>query len=1152
MKRTTISTLALFFIFVFLAVPLATLHTEAATAASVSWEYYDPRFGIGEELLPSELVRQLTGEDISEAEASYLDRMHRSFYVPDKGISNACLSLAWEGDVLLVRASDYGYTAQNGTKVVWSPVSVPFGEDSVPMTETPSGAEVRLPRDVLSDSEHVTVQYICRITLAAEDVNALLSLAYNDATAAMRDNEAYLDAMRDYYEAYEAYMAYLEAMTAYESDVAAYETYQESLAAYEVEKKEYAAYLTAKAAYDTKQKEYEEYLEACRQYDIDKENYDKAYEQNGAAAQAYREYLVKINSIKAQMYAIENIYKKPALDGSGTLFKALQNKEMVALFEEYRDLLSRTYGIDPGLIDQMNDSADELNVYLQEYAEIREISDEAAFAYYAEHYERITELFNTLYDRMMSIMTPVIFKHICALVEVKYDKEMASYKKWRIKNVLAQIYLAARCLDDTKRAEGTWAFFSDDGRAYTYHFSDLMDGNLIISDTNNASVEGVTWPTPVDKVVLPDIPQRPTEVAKPLAPTPMEEPIPPTPVPTPVRPDEVLRPEPPAVSGENALYTAGIVGALASGTLTERPERTEDAVLSFTATVQKRITENGEALLTVYGGDRRTVLSEAEWQGEALSSLLPSEPPTREADDRYTYTFLSWSLSPYERVPLEQATAGGDICVYALYTATPRSYTVTWVTPAGTVSAPFSYGQTPVFSGNTAKPATHDTVYDFCGWDPPVAPVRGDVIYEAQYTESVRLYTVTWQWRGGEAAHTYEYGATPSAPYVTPEERDGTELYRFIGWSEQVGEVRSNVTYIAQYQRTVLASAERGVTLSLYGNGYVLSSASPKAELAGLVQLAAAEGRRLTLTLDGITLTAEKETVAALAEAGLKTLELDTTRREDVLTALVLTLLDADGRAVSADGVRIRLVGADAAGEGLALYAVRENGVRRLVPFTADESGLVFAVTDLNRFELTRRYAVTLKTDKNGNAVLSHTTAMAGETLSFLVYPADGYRLASAVMVRADTGEEITLGDAKSFEMPACPITLRFAFEEIMYTVRFVVDGKEIAAVPYRMGDTVTPPEVELSFERDGFIYTFMSWSPMLGLVTGDVTYTAMYHTIKPEYTAGIGEADAMATVAKDFALPMVCVVLFIVMIVLALVLVGKKRKQRKAKRKLK
>ena len=123
--------------------------------------------------------------------------------------------------------------------------------------------------------------------------------------------------------------------------------------------------------------------------------------------------------------------------------------------------------------------------------------------------------------------------------------------------------------------------------------------------------------------------------------------------------------------------------------------------------------------------------------GEAIAYGTPVTPPatpTKNATAEYTYTFSAWSPAVDATMP------DNDVEYTATWTATPRTYTVTWKNADGTTLETdnnVAYNATPEYNGTTPTKAS-DLVYDytFAGWSPAPAAVTADAVYTAQYETS--------------------------------------------------------------------------------------------------------------------------------------------------------------------------------------------------------------------------------------------------------------------------------------------------------------------------------------------------------------------------------------------------------------------------------
>ena len=167
--------------------------------------------------------------------------------------------------------------------------------------------------------------------------------------------------------------------------------------------------------------------------------------------------------------------------------------------------------------------------------------------------------------------------------------------------------------------------------------------------------------------------------------------------------------------------------------------------------------------------------------------------PTKASTAEYTYTFKAWSPAI--------TTVTGNKTYTATYTATKRSYTITWLQDDGTTidQTSVEYGITPTHS-TPSKPADAEHTYTFVGWSPDITTVTGNQTYTATYTSAQNVYIITWlQDDGTQIDQTaVEYGVTPT--HSAPTKPSTAEyMYLFAGWSPDITSVTGNQTYSATY-----------------------------------------------------------------------------------------------------------------------------------------------------------------------------------------------------------------------------------------------------------------------------------------------------------------------------------------------------------------
>lgn len=148
--------------------------------------------------------------------------------------------------------------------------------------------------------------------------------------------------------------------------------------------------------------------------------------------------------------------------------------------------------------------------------------------------------------------------------------------------------------------------------------------------------------------------------------------------------------------------------------------------------------------------DDKVVLEETLAFGSAITNI--PDLPEKEGHTG------KWNIKPNETMP------ASDYTIEAVYT--PKDYTITWVVGENVYPTLFTYGTMPKFTGITSKPSTATTDFTFTGWDKDITLVEGDTTYTAQYAESARKYTVTWQYENGAVIDTDSVANGSAITYI--------------------------------------------------------------------------------------------------------------------------------------------------------------------------------------------------------------------------------------------------------------------------------------------------------------------------------------------------------------------------------------------------
>ncbi len=160
--------------------------------------------------------------------------------------------------------------------------------------------------------------------------------------------------------------------------------------------------------------------------------------------------------------------------------------------------------------------------------------------------------------------------------------------------------------------------------------------------------------------------------------------------------------------------------------------------------------------------------------------------PTIENRTGHDYSYELPSVMPTE-----------NITIVVIYT--PKQYTITWVTPDGDITETWSYGETPVFMGETpTKAPTPEREYEFTGWTPSVSAVTGNATYTAQFSSTLRKYTVTWMVDGEfHDSRSVDFGTLiPTIP--VPEKTGYTGVWETMFRTMPAQDITINVIYTAK------------------------------------------------------------------------------------------------------------------------------------------------------------------------------------------------------------------------------------------------------------------------------------------------------------------------------------------------------------------
>ena len=242
----------------------------------------------------------------------------------------------------------------------------------------------------------------------------------------------------------------------------------------------------------------------------------------------------------------------------------------------------------------------------------------------------------------------------------------------------------------------------------------------------------------------------------------------------------------------NNVDTAQVSGTIHTATLTGAQITSYNARYPYL-----RISADHTTSYRTYANYDGTVLKKVECIDGVPQEGAPSNP-SRSQTAQYTFAFVGWSKKMDAEVADSDALDNviADRTIYAAYSKTVRTYTVTWKDSNGTVletDTNVPYGTTPTYNGATP----HYNGQTFTQWNPKVSPVTGNVTYTASYTP---IYTVYFY--NGTVLLKEEQvmkGGSATPPSETPVSPDGSE-YEFTGWQPGYTNIQGDTSCYAQYK----------------------------------------------------------------------------------------------------------------------------------------------------------------------------------------------------------------------------------------------------------------------------------------------------------------------------------------------------------------
>lgn len=765
-----------------------------------------------------EVLESLLGEPISDAEKNVLRYKfsgQNELLYTKPGVNSPAVSYDGETGVLTLTLEDDCYYPWRGGEVFWTPVSATLGDSTAAFVPAPDVGDyyyrATFENVEWNISVSFTIEYQSDFVLSASTLNEFVNFAYQRALSLDSEKQAYELKLTEYNQKVLDYERNRAEWEKYETDLDAYNVYQERLALYN-------SYLA-----------YQQYLADLAQYEKDVSDYKanvaawQSYEQNLASYNDYVAYKAQYPTLKSkydsdmalvqyQLDLLALLQKPDSVTGASFVDRMIDDR-MTAMIEEKR--LALIIVVDEVTVDQAIESAKYLRGFCTTLKGLT--TPETQYGYYIKEQASFAKNLKTLYETVKKIYeNETVYKEIAKV----YPNDM--HKPVRM---LASLYAYSRVFNDSLDLDLSTVIDKRNGT----QASALVDPDLLpASDTNKATPLSA-WPTaPADPEAYPvkTSPTPPaTTLTEPTAPAAVKNPgvtnmEAPAAVAQPTQPTQTLtHPGAAPTLGWDSYLTA-LYEAYENGEIVQRPTYTSAQSVTLSAYGQHSASLDSDqhyCFVQFYNSDQAgTYLGTAAAQYGSAAAYT-GNIPTKPSDLYNDFTFECWVLADGE-TEADLSCITEDFKVYAKYSASPRTYTVTWDVGGVLIKQPYAYGEMPSYEGSTAKAPSAQYSYEFIGWDKEMSPVSGDVTYHAEYSTTLNRYTVTFDLgEEGIKSYTYTYGYDLRDVVYNlgiPEKSATAQYtYTFAGWKDQNGQpyadsaafptLGGNMTFTAQFDATV-------------------------------------------------------------------------------------------------------------------------------------------------------------------------------------------------------------------------------------------------------------------------------------------------------------------------------------------------------------
>lgn len=831
------------------------------------------------------------------------------------------------------------------------------------------------------------------------------------------------------------YAESLAAKEQYAADMLAYEEYLTERSIYSESYAAYAKYLAELAEYESALALYENYEAALAEYNQKYSAYIKYLDEKAEYDKKlalYEEYLKNIETVAYQLSLIDGV-KNTSTALKRAVYNAIIGDTVTQVIENKDAIANNLTGIRGEVIDLAGTSTENLRALFADYFALTDETDK--YLYYALNYEKFRDNFTNLL-RTLDLL------YSNGKVRVALGEREGMKEKYEI--LLAQLYYVVTSLNDepVSKYDGSGRFDSSYKILGKTPLSIL--GEAYMEDKNNAEPLSHGYPVKVE------VPSVTTEVEKPIKPTPVQSPTPPKAVADPGEPPaEVVRPVPPTtvdapyrLDDPSVLPAAveNLITAYEGGMLQPRDDVTENKSIALEITAEKKFLNVDEILIRFYGtgGEPLDVVNAERHSYVEFSGALPTKP----ADDYATYRFIGWQDKHGNIVDMTAVNCeGAELELYPAFSCDYKLYEVKWVVDGVETSTYCRLDEIPTFDGTPERPDYNGVYYEFAGWDREPSPVTAnssDNVYRAMF----------------------------NAKFIVP---------------------LSNGSGASVKQEDELLIVD------------CTSSSQKRFDLSRLISRAA-RSTGIRLIAKSYTLEISYSDVIKMQDAGVSEISVMTVQRIGGY-GFTVYFYDGEGSAVSADiSVTVTLPFRFADPANMRVYYDTGAGREFIRGITDEQSLTATVLTGVLHYAITEYSLDTIRNDALYSITIDKTTATSGERVKFYCHAITGYEIVSVFLIGVDGVETpiepTDIEGCYEFLMPSESVSVGIDCRAIMYTVKFVSEGKVLSSNTYKYGEIPVVPNAPVKVSDGDYRYEFVCWNPQIAPATSDRTYRALYRAI--------------------------------------------------------